>query len=120
LICQAGDREFKSRRSRHFQIGLVIFKKVTGLFFAMACFVYILKSLKDSSYYVGSANDLVDRLKRHNEGRVSYTKSKRPWRLVFHEEHPDRSSAMKKENAIKSRKSKAYIESLIKSLQNQA
>ncbi len=27
----------------------------------MACFVYILKSLKDSSYYVGSANDLEDR-----------------------------------------------------------
>ena len=80
----------------------------------MPYFVYILKSLQNGSYYIGSTNDLEDRFKRHNEGRVSYTKSKRPWELVYSEEHPDRSSVMKRENAIKRRKSAQFIEVLIK------
>ncbi len=88
--------------------------KVTGLFFAMPYFVYILKSLQNGSYYIGSTNDIEDRFKRHNEGRVSYTKSKRPWELVYSEEHPDRSRAVKRENEIKDHKRRTFIEALIK------
>jgi len=80
----------------------------------MTHFVYILQSLKDDSYYVGSTNDLEDRFKRHNEGRVNYTKSKRPWKLVYYEEHPDRSSAVQRENEIKGRKRRAFIEELVR------
>jgi len=81
--------------------------------------VYILKSLKDGSYYVGSTNNLKDRLKRHNEGRVSYTKSRRPWKLVYSEEHPDRSGAALREGEIKAHKRRAFIEGLIKRSQDQ-
>ncbi|MDY6793430.1 MAG: GIY-YIG nuclease family protein [Thermodesulfobacteriota bacterium] len=80
----------------------------------MAYYVYILKSFKDGTYYVGSTQDLQSRIERHNQGRTKYTKPKRPWKLVYHEEHPDRSSAMKRENAIKRRKNKDYIKTLIK------
>ncbi|MDX2502197.1 MAG: GIY-YIG nuclease family protein, partial [Deltaproteobacteria bacterium] len=38
---------------------------------------------------------------------------KRPWNLVYVEEHPDRSSAMKREYAIKRRKSTDYLAKLI-------
>ena len=79
--------------------------------------VYILESLKNGSYYVGSTNNLEDRLKRHNEGRVAYTKPKRPWKIVYSEEHPDRSSAAKKEYEIKKHKRIEFIETLIKSFQ---
>jgi len=79
----------------------------------MKFFVYILKSLKDGSYYVGSTNNLENRLKRHNEGRVNYTKPRRPWKLVYMEEHPDRSSAAKRENEIKAHKRRAFISALI-------
>jgi putative endonuclease len=72
--------------------------------------VYILESLKDGSYYVGSTNNLEDRLKRHNEGRVAYTKPKRPWELVY-------SSAAKREYEIKKHKSREFIEALIKNSQ---
>ena len=75
--------------------------------------LYILKSLKDGSYYVGSTNDLEDRFKRHNEGRVAYTKPKRPWKLVYSEEHPNRSSAAKRETEIKAHKRRGFIEALI-------
>jgi len=79
----------------------------------MPYFVYILQSEKDKSYYVGSTQDLTERLKRHNQGRSQYTKAKRPWRLVYFEEHTDRSSAMKRESQIKRRKDKAFIETLV-------
>ena len=45
--------------------------------------------------------------------QVAYTKSKRPWKLVYSEEHPDRSSAVKRENEIKGHKRRAFIEGLI-------
>ena len=77
--------------------------------------VYILESLKDKTYYVGSTQDLDSRLERHNQGRVSYTKPKRPWKLAYSEEHPDRSSAAKREYGIKKHKSREFIEALIKS-----
>ena len=87
---------------------------MTGLFFAMTYSVYILESLKDGSYYAGSTHNLKDRLRRHSEGRVAYTKPRRPWKLVYSEEHPDRSSAAKRESAIKAHKRRAFVETLIK------
>ena len=80
----------------------------------MSYHVYILESLKDGSYYVGSTNNLKDRVRRHNEGRVTYTKPRCPWKLVYSEEHPDRSSAARRESEIKTHKRRAYIETLTK------
>ena len=83
-------------------------------FFIMAYFIYILRSQKDGSYYVGSTQDIDERLLRHNRGRTNYTRAKRPWELVYSEEFPDRSGAIKREHEIKRRKSKAYIGSLVR------
>ena len=80
----------------------------------MAYYVYILRSFKDGTYYVGSTQDLESRIERHNQGRTKYTKPKLPWELVYHEEHPDRSSAVKRELEIKNRKSKIFIEKLLR------
>ena len=80
----------------------------------MAYLLYILMSEKDGTYYVGHTRDLTDRLERHNQGRVKYTKIKRPWNLVYFEEYPDRSSAMTREEEIKKRKSKQFIDSLVR------
>ena len=80
----------------------------------MAYFVYIIESLKHGTYYVGSTQNLTERLERHNQGRSTYTKGKRPWKLLYSEEHPDRSSASIREKEIKSRKSKSYIKTLVR------
>ena len=111
--CQAGGREFKSRRPRHQQIRLVISIKWQAFFFEMPYYIYILQSLKDGSYYIGSTQDLEERLERHNQGRSKYTKMKRPWKLVYFEERPDRSAAVIRENEIKRHKRKAQIIKLI-------
>jgi putative endonuclease len=80
----------------------------------MPFYVYILESLKDKTYYVGSTNNLNDRIERHNQGRVSYTRLHRPWKLIYSEEHPDRSSAAMRETEIKAHKRRGFIEALIK------
>ena len=79
----------------------------------MAYYLYIIQSAMDNSFYIGATQNLDERLARHNQGRSKFTKTKCPWRLVYFEEHPDRSCAMKREYAIKRKKSKDYIESLI-------
>ena len=45
-------------------------------------YVYLLKSLRDSKFYTGFSNDPEKRLKLHNSGQVSSTKSRRPLVLV--------------------------------------
>jgi putative endonuclease len=67
----------------------------------MACFCYILECA-DGSYYTGWTTDPERRANQHNAGRgARYTRARRPVRLVYVEELPDRSSAMKRELQIK-------------------
>ncbi len=63
---------------------------------------YILKSIKDGSYYYGSTKDIKSRLKTHNSGKVKYTKSKIPWIVHYFEEFDSRSEAIKREMFFKS------------------
>jgi putative endonuclease len=78
-------------------------------------YVYILKSKKTGRYYTGYTTELETRLERHNSGHTKSTKAYRPWELVYSEEYSTRSEAMHREYSIKSRKSRKYIEYLIKS-----
>lgn len=67
----------------------------------MTCYCYIVEC-SDGTYYTGWAVDPVKRAAMHNKGRgARYTKTRGPVRLVYVEELPDRTSAMKREMAIK-------------------
>jgi putative endonuclease len=66
-------------------------------------FVYILQSEKDGSYYIGHTSDLEERLKRHNEQRSKYTRSRVPWKLIYKEGFSTRSEAMKRERNVSSK-----------------
>ncbi len=76
--------------------------------------VYILKSLKTDNYYVGSTKDLNKRIKEHNQGKTKSTKGLRPLKLIYFENFSTNSRARKRELEIKKRKSRKYIETLIK------
>ncbi|HRY82272.1 MAG TPA: GIY-YIG nuclease family protein [Candidatus Moranbacteria bacterium] len=47
-------------------------------------YCYILLSPQSHIFYFGSANDLKERLKLHNTGKVKSTKPHLPWRLVWY------------------------------------
>ena len=65
-------------------------------------FAYVLKSLKDNSFYYGSTGNLEKRLHEHNSGKVRYTKGHRPWILHYSEKYDTRTEALKRELFFKS------------------
>lgn len=77
-------------------------------------FVYILKSIKNNKYYIGSSFDVNKRFKQHNSGKVTYTKNNRPYALVFNQEFDNRIIARKVERKIKNWKRKDFIDKIIK------
>ena len=64
-------------------------------------FVYMVRCA-DASLYTGIAKAVTRRCQQHNAGTaLRYTRSRRPVELVYHEAHHTRSSALKREAAIK-------------------
>jgi putative endonuclease len=74
--------------------------------------VYILKSIPKNGYYVGQTSDLNRRISEHNSGHTKSTGSGIPWKVIWTEEYPNRSDAMKKENQIKKRGVSRFIQDL--------
>lgn len=65
-------------------------------------YVYILEC-SDKSLYTGYTNDLTKRVETHNKGKgAKYTRGRLPVKLVYEESHETKSSALKREHAIKS------------------
>jgi putative endonuclease len=79
----------------------------------MKGFVYILQSLKNNSYYIGSSLKPKERFKQHNKGFVKATKYKRPYKLVFKQEFKNIKIAQKMEIKIKKWKRKDFVVKII-------
>ena len=76
----------------------------------MSYFVYILEC-SDKTLYTGIAKDVQRRLDEHNNSAkgAKYTRARRPVKLLHIEECEDRSSACKREYAIKQLSREAKI-----------
>lgn len=67
----------------------------------MPFYCYLLECA-DGTFYAGWTTDPARREREHNAGRgARYTRVRRPVRLVYIEEMPDKLSALKRELAIK-------------------
>jgi len=62
--------------------------------------VYILKN-EGGWLYVGHTGDLMERVKRHNNGEVRSTRNRGPFHLIYSEEFNTRSEAMRRERYLK-------------------
>ena len=76
-------------------------------------YVYVLRSLKDGRFYVGQTRSLEKRIARHNSGGNLYTKSHRPFELVYQECHNTSVEAMRRERQIKKYKSGRAFKKLL-------
>ncbi len=74
-----------------------------GLMVGIMWFVYFIKSLSNKWYYVGSTNDIDRRISEHNAGKVSSTKQKRPFILVYKKEFKTEQEARGYERLLKSK-----------------
>ena len=64
-------------------------------------FVYIVRCA-DGTLYTGWAVDVAARVKKHNARRgAKYTRTRRPVKLIYSEEHATRAEAMRRERAVK-------------------
>ena len=102
-------RGVASRLLRDEQSGWCVPPWREGLRFFMY-WVYVLFSVKLGKYYVGSSNNISDRLKRHNNKQSRYTKKGVPWDLVTSFECDSRPEAVRLEKKIKKRGIKRYLD----------
>lgn len=67
----------------------------------MAWWVYILRC-GDGTLYTGITDDVARRLAVHRSGKgAKYTRGRGPLLLVWQEEQPDKSAALRRERAVK-------------------
>ena len=78
------------------------------------CYVYVLRSLVDHRFYVGLTRDLRARVNLHNTGRVSSTKERAPFELVYWEGCLNESDAAQREKYLKSAWGKRYIKTRLR------
>jgi putative endonuclease len=79
----------------------------------MTFYIYIIYSKSLSKYYVGSCQNVEERVAGHLNSRSRFTKSAKDWELKYTETFATRSEACQRERQIKKMKSKIYIENLI-------
>ncbi len=64
--------------------------------------VYVLRSDVDGRLYTGITDNIVRRLRTHNEGKgAKATRPWRPWKVAYIEHVASKSAALKREAAIK-------------------
>jgi len=79
----------------------------------MTYYVYILQSLKDGRYYIGSTHDVEARLRFHNAGLQRSTRYRVPFILVYSEALTDKGQALLREKQIKSYKGGVAFKKLL-------
>ena len=64
-------------------------------------FVYVLKSQKNDSIYIGLTNNLVRRIKEHNSGDSFHTNKYTPWTCIYFEGYFSEEDAKVREKNLK-------------------
>ncbi len=75
--------------------------------------VYILKSLRDGRYYIGSTVDFDARFKHHKGGYTHSTRRFGELLVVFRQQYPTIAEARKIERWLKKLKRKDYLDKII-------
>ena len=82
-------------------------------------YTYILKSDKNGRMYTGSTNDLRKRLKQHNDGKSTFTKRDKPYKLIYYEACMNENDARSRELQLKSGLSKRYLKNRLRGFLSQ-
>jgi putative endonuclease len=84
----------------------------------MSFYFFILYNYKTNRYYTGYCEDIITRVTKHNQGSTPSTRHRIPWNLVYSEKYESKTEAIIRERQIKNKKSRIFIEYLIKNSGN--
>ena len=73
-------------------------------------FVYILRSQKDSGWYIGYSTDVERRLAEHHSGKNVSTRLRRPFQLIYYEAYIHKMDALGREKFLKSGAGRRFLE----------
>ena len=77
-------------------------------------YTYVIQSNKDDKWYTGSTNNLRKRFREHNDNRVSSTKGRGPFELIYYEACMNEQDARTREKYLKSGMGKRYLKNRLK------
>jgi putative endonuclease len=77
-------------------------------------YTYVLKSLSNGQWYIGSTRDLRKRFSQHNNGQSTWTKRGIPWEIIYYEACLDEEDARAREKYLKSGFGRKYLTSRLK------
>ena len=77
-------------------------------------YTYILQSKKDNFLYTGCTQNLKNRIKEHNKGKVVSTKHKLPVKIIYYELCINKKDAYNREKYLKSGMGRRYIDNRLK------
>jgi len=76
-------------------------------------FLYILQSLINHKYYIGSTVNIKRRIEEHNRGQTKSTRFSKPYKLVFTQQFDSINQAKKIEYKLKRFKNRKIIDKII-------
>ncbi|MEK7188690.1 MAG: GIY-YIG nuclease family protein [Patescibacteria group bacterium] len=76
-------------------------------------YTYVLRSLKDLKFYIGSTNDLRKRLEKHLKGKVTATKDRRQLKLIYYEACLNKLKSFEREKYFKTGFGRRFLKSRI-------
>ena len=77
-------------------------------------YVYVIQSNKDKQFYTGFTRELQNRLREHNTGRVSSSKGRGPFELIYYEACLNEQDALAREKYLKSGMGKRYLKNRLR------
>lgn len=77
-------------------------------------YVYVLKSVRDGKLYSGYTANLKQRLEYHNSGKVSVTRYRRPFRVIYYEAFLNQQDATAREKFFKTQWGRNYLRRVLK------
>ena len=76
--------------------------------------VYVLRSFKNNKRYVGFTSKTLElRLSEHNEGKNSYTRNNRPFKLMYSESFSEERVARQREKFFKTGNGRKFLDKII-------
>lgn len=77
-------------------------------------YTYVIRSKKDNKWYTGTTSNLRKRLSEHNDNKVTSTKNRGPFELIYYEGCIDMNDAFTRERYLKTGMGKHYLKNRLR------